>query len=120
MSPEIVILIMVLSLFAVLSAGLPIAFAAGSIGIIFLLVLWGPEALIVAVTTALHSCSSFVLLAIPLFIMMGAVMERTGIAEDLYRGLYAWTAGLCSSSANRQQKQPQTISGQSQPIVPRV
>lgn len=94
MSPEIVILLMVLSLFAVLSAGLPIAFAAGAIGITFLLWLWGSEALIVAVSTALHSCSSFVLLAIPLFIMMGSVMERTGVADDLYRGLYAWTAGV--------------------------
>lgn len=94
MSPEIVILAMVLSLFVVLSAGLPIAFAAGAIGITFLLCLWGSEALIVAVSTALHSCSSFVLLAIPLFIMMGSIMERTGIADDLYRGLYAWTAGI--------------------------
>ncbi len=94
MSPEITVLLMVVALFALLALGMPMAFATGSTAVIFLLLLWSPKALSILIGSALHSASHFTLLAIPLFIFMGTLLEKTGVAADLYRGLYAWTSGL--------------------------
>ncbi len=42
----------------------------------------------------LHTASNFVLAAIPLFIFMGAVLERSGIAKRLFQALQLWLGGL--------------------------
>ena len=36
---------------------------------------------------------SYTLLAIPLFVFMGVMLERSGIAEKLYGALYMWLSG---------------------------
>ena len=74
--------------------GLPIAFALGSTGIIFAFLLWGPGSLMVAYTSLLGNALEFILVAVPLFVFMGVVMERSGIAEDLYNTMYKWMGGL--------------------------
>jgi tripartite ATP-independent transporter DctM subunit len=38
--------------------------------------------------------SNYLLLAVPLFIFMGMMMEQSGIAEKLYDALYLWLGGL--------------------------
>ena len=37
---------------------------------------------------------NFTLVAIPLFVFMAMVLERTGVAKDLYRMMYLWWGGL--------------------------
>src|SRR5690554_7750958 len=37
---------------------------------------------------------SFTLVAIPLFVFMAMVLERTGVARDLYRTMHLWFGGL--------------------------
>src|SRR5690554_3144085 len=37
---------------------------------------------------------SFTLVAIPLFVFMAMILERTGVARDLYRMMYLWFGGL--------------------------
>ena len=38
--------------------------------------------------------SNFVLAAVPLFIFMGAMLERAGIAERLFEAIHLWTRRL--------------------------
>lgn len=94
MSPEMTAVLMVVSLFALLATGLPIAFATAAVAVIFMILMWGPNAVSVLIGGALHNASSFVLLAIPLYVFMGTLLEKTGIADDLYKGLFALTAGI--------------------------
>ncbi len=94
MSLEVMAFIMFGLLVVALFSGLPLAFAVGGAGVICLFWLWQPAAASIIVLVAQNKCSDFVLLAVPLFIFMAMILERTGIPEDLYRGLYAWTSGL--------------------------
>ncbi|MEQ8296677.1 MAG: TRAP transporter large permease subunit [Nitratireductor sp.] len=41
-----------------------------------------------------ETASNFVLAAVPLFVFMGAVLERSGIAEQLFRAVQLWTGRL--------------------------
>ena len=74
--------------------GLPIAFVLGGIGVIFTFLLWGPDALIM-VTSFIHTQgSSFVLIAVPLFILMANFLEVSGIADDLFDAMYHWVGNI--------------------------
>lgn len=52
---------------------------------IFILSLWGINALPMVIRKIYSFSDTVILVAVPLFILMGAVLERSGIAEDLYR-----------------------------------
>lgn len=67
-----------------LAFGVPIAIALGGLSAILVFFFWGPNALSMMVLRAFGNTSSFEFLAIPLFIYMANMLERSGIAEDLY------------------------------------
>ena len=94
MSIEWITVLMFGSLLGVLLLGLPVAFAAGGVGMVFTLVLLGPGAASLGVVRTFTLMNQYLLAAIPLFIFMAAVLERSGIMEELYEVIYQWMGGL--------------------------
>ena len=94
MSIEWITVLMFGSLLGVLLLGLPVAFAAGGVGMVFTLVLLGPDAASLGVVRTFTLMNQYLLAAIPLFIFMAAVLERSGIMEELYEVIYQWMGGL--------------------------
>ncbi len=87
--------VLLFGLFIVLmAAGLPLVFALGAAAVIGTYFLWGPAALHLAAIRAYSAANSFVLLAIPLFIFMGCMLERSGIARGLYALMHKWLGGV--------------------------
>jgi len=82
------------SLVVVLLAGLPLAFALGGVATVFIVFVWGPEGLGVLASRAYTTMGSFILVAIPMFVFMGAMLEKSGIADDLYTMMYYWMGQL--------------------------
>jgi tripartite ATP-independent transporter DctM subunit len=75
--------------------GVPVAVSVGAAGYVGAL-LAAPAPLAVSVQTILHQVDSFVLLALPLFILAGALMETGGIARRLVAlavALVGWIRG---------------------------
>ena len=85
MSIEWITLLMFGSLLAVLLAGMPVAFACGSIGTIFTVTLLGPQAASLGVVRTFTLMNNYLLAAIPLFIFMAAILERSGIMRSCTR-----------------------------------
>jgi tripartite ATP-independent transporter DctM subunit len=81
-------------LFFLLLMGFHVAFSLLITGILFTLLLWGPAHLYVVASSMFGSMSSEIYMAIPLFILMGNVLSHTGIADQLFEALHAWTAKL--------------------------
>lgn len=91
----LVTLLLFACLMLCLMTGLPIAFVLGSIAVLFMYFLWGPHALSITASVVFGKCmSSFILIAIPLFILMGATLQESGIAERLFRVVHLWTGHL--------------------------
>ena len=67
-----------------LAMGLPVVFSLGGIAVIATYFLWGPQAIHMMANRTFTGANSFVLLAIPMFIFMGCMLEKSGIARDLY------------------------------------
>jgi len=58
----------------------PIAFVLAGIGVIFTFILWGPVGLVM-ITTHLYSAGmNGILIAVPLFIFMANLLEKSDIA----------------------------------------
>lgn len=90
MSIELTILIMFGSLLFVVLLGVPIGFALGSIAIGIILFLQGPNALITIAYSTFALMWQILFMTVPLFVFMGAVLQRSGIAEGLYEASYRW------------------------------
>ena len=94
MSIEILTLLFFGSLLFFLLLGLPLAFVLGGVSVIFLYFTWGFDSFYMVASQIWGTMGSFTLVAIPLFVFMAMVLERTGVARDLYRMMHLWFGGL--------------------------
>jgi tripartite ATP-independent transporter DctM subunit len=81
--------------FVTILIGVPIAFALGLAGLVWIVFFEGIEVTVLA-RRSLTSLSSFPLLSIPLFIMIGSLADRCGMLPDLVRWLQlvvGWVRG---------------------------
>ncbi len=90
MSIEILTLLFFLSLFVFLFSGLPLSFVLGGVSVIFLYATWGPSAFYMVAAQTWGAMEKFTLVAIPLFIFMAMILEKSGTANDLYEMMYLW------------------------------
>ena len=94
MGVELITVLLFGSLFLLLALGMPVAFALGSVTVIFSYLLWGAAALYIIPTQVLGQMISPILIAVPLFVLMAYVLQSSGIADDLYKTMYLWMGGL--------------------------
>ena len=87
-------LLMFAALFVLVFAGIPVAFSLIIISVVFGYMVFGDLIFLQLYGPLLHTASNFVLAAIPLFIFMGAILERSGIAKRLFFALQLWLGGL--------------------------
>jgi len=66
----------------------------GGLAVVFTGVFWGPESLFIILARTFSMMSTTTLVAAPLFVLMAVVLERSGVAEDLYEMMYRWSGGV--------------------------
>lgn len=76
------------ALFGTLLAGVPVAFALGGLGLILLIL--GGFSPLMAPQGLLSTLDSFVLIAVPLFLLMSNVLLKGGVGRDLFAAVQAW------------------------------
>ncbi len=94
MSIELITVLMLGSLVVLMLMGLPNAFATGGVAVIFLLYLWGPPAFMLVMLRVWATMGDFILIAVPMFILMASILERSGIGDELYEAIYCWLGSL--------------------------
>ncbi len=94
MSIEVTTLLFFLTLIFFLVLGLPLAFVLGGVSVLFLYFTWGADAFYMVASQMWGTMESFTLVAIPLFVFMAMLLERTGVARDLYRMMHLWCGGM--------------------------
>ncbi|MFA5622205.1 MAG: TRAP transporter large permease subunit [Thermovirgaceae bacterium] len=81
-------------MFFLLALGLPVAFVLGGLAAVFTTVFWGPESLFIVVARTFAMMQTTTLVAAPLFVLMATVLERSGVAEDLFEVMYRWIGSI--------------------------
>jgi tripartite ATP-independent transporter DctM subunit len=89
-------LIIIFAAFVVLmGVGVPIAFAFLAINVVCCYIFWnGPAGLTQLVLSISSSVTHFTIVSVPLFVLMGEVMFRSGIASKMMDVLDAWFGRL--------------------------
>ncbi|PCI87625.1 MAG: C4-dicarboxylate ABC transporter permease [Hyphomicrobiales bacterium] len=78
------------ALFILVFLGIPVAFSLIIISVSFGYLILGDLIFLQLYGPILSTSSNFILAAIPLFIFMGTILERTGIALRLFQALQLW------------------------------
>lgn len=94
MSPELTTLVMFGALVFFLVIGVPLAWVLSGIAIFMTAYAWNFMALFTFVTNTFGIMWNVMFIALPLFIAMGVVLERSGLAEDLFASMYYWSGRL--------------------------
>jgi tripartite ATP-independent transporter DctM subunit len=80
---EILAIILFLSIFILILYGYPVAFTLGGISIIYALCFLDPSSFSALPPRIMGVMSNYILVAVPLFIFMGIMLEKSGLAESL-------------------------------------
>ena len=92
-------LILLLGMFALLAIGMPLGFASAFLAVVTLVLkfdvdvlfgTFGRGPLSVLGQAVYRQMTNYVLISVPLFIFMAALLERSGIARDMYASLNRW------------------------------
>ncbi|WIV50404.1 TRAP transporter large permease subunit [Marivivens sp. LCG002] len=96
-------LFLLLGMFALLAIGMPLGFASAFLAVMVLVMKFGPELLFrdfgkgplsVLGQAVYRQMTNYVLISVPLFIFMAALLERSGIAKDMYSSLNVWLSRM--------------------------
>ena len=90
---------LLLGMFVLLAIGMPLGFASAFLAVAVIVMKFGPEAsfgrfgsgpMSVLAQAVYRQMTNYVLISVPLFIFMASLLERSGIAKDMYDALNQW------------------------------
>lgn len=84
MGIEMGTLLMFASLLLLLLTGMPLAFVTLLVALVFALGWFGPMAVPLIVSRIFSFVNSFVFVSVPMFVLMASILDRSGIAKDLF------------------------------------
>jgi len=68
--------------------GIPVTFSLAGVSVVFAMFVLGVDFIRLFPITIFGMMTEYVFVAVPLFIFMGAILDRAGIAEGLYQSFY--------------------------------
>ncbi len=87
MGGAIAVFLMFALLIALILLNVPVAFAFYFIAILFALIFWGWQGIFTVLGAAWSMMMNWIMIAVPLFVFMAAMLEKGGVAEDIFMGL---------------------------------
>ncbi len=94
LSPEVVAVVMLGAVLVLVLTGYPLAYVVGIIALVVGIFVWQGQVSQMLYLRAQKIMLNYTLLAVPLFVFMGVMLERSGIIERLYDVLYLWLGGF--------------------------
>lgn len=87
-------IIMVVLLIALMMTGMPLGVVTLSVSVLIAIGFFGPRGLYLVSTNAAGMLEHYTLVAVPFFVLMAAILERAGVAEDLFDAMSVFAGNL--------------------------
>ncbi len=87
-------LIMVALLIALMMTGMPLGIVTLIVSVIMAIAFFGPRGLFLVSSNAVGLLEHYSLVAVPFFVLMASILERAGIAEDLFDAMSVFAGNL--------------------------
>nr|WP_210272821.1 TRAP transporter large permease subunit [Chthonobacter rhizosphaerae] len=81
-------------LLLLIATGIPLAFATGTTAVILSAWLFGPQSLYLLPSRIFTLMNNYALISVPLFVLMGCILEGAGVVERLFHALHVWSGRL--------------------------
>ena len=88
------VLVLALVFLCGLALGIPMAFTLGGGALLTGCLFYSPTVLKLALTNTWAVMQSSTMQAVPMFVLMACILEKSGIANALFDALYQWLGGL--------------------------
>ncbi|MEQ5835980.1 TRAP transporter large permease subunit [Marinobacter sp. NFXS9] len=87
-------LLLIGAIFTLLITGLPLAFITGLVALIFAFGWFGPMSLPLVTSRVYGFVTEYSLVAVPMFVFMASLLDRSGIAKDLFNAMRVFAGRL--------------------------
>lgn len=74
--------------------GVPLVFVTGSVAVVTAVLAFGPNALPLISSRIYSTVDNYALVAVPMFVLMAAILEKSGVAKELYDAMHVWSGRL--------------------------
>lgn len=81
-------------LLALMLVGIPLGIATLSVSIVLAILFFGPSGLFVVSSNVVGLLEKYTLVAVPLFVLMSCILERSGVAKDLFDAMSIFAGNL--------------------------
>jgi len=82
------------SMLLLLALGLPMAFTLGGLAAVYGFFLWGPQSIHIIYANMNQITREVIMVAVPLFVFMAYMLERSGVAEEIFDTAYKWLGSI--------------------------
>jgi tripartite ATP-independent transporter DctM subunit len=86
--------LIVIALVALMLTGMPLGIVTLIISVVCALLFYGSNGLFLVSTNALDLLEKYPLVAVPFFVLMASILERAGIAQDLFDAMSIFAGGF--------------------------
>ena len=94
MSIEWISILIVVGMLSLMVLGLPLAWSIGSVAVVLILTKFDLNVMVMLVSRVFDMSMNYTLMSVPLFVLMAGILQRSGVAEHLFRAVHVWTGRL--------------------------
>jgi tripartite ATP-independent transporter DctM subunit len=94
MNIQLLSVLIVAAMLTLMLLGLPLAWSIGAVAVGLVLYQFEPSVMMMLVARVMDMSLNYTLLAVPLFVLMAGVLQRSGVAEELFNAVHIWAGGL--------------------------
>jgi len=94
MSIEWVSVLIVVCMLGLMVLGLPLAWSIGAVAVGLVLLMFDPQVMVMLVSRVFDMSLNYTLMSVPLFVLMAGILQRSGVADQLFRAVNVWAGGL--------------------------
>lgn len=94
MSIEWVSVLIVVAMLGLMVLGLPLAWSIGAVAVGLVLLMFDPQVMVMLVSRVFDMSLNYTLMSVPLFVLMAGILQRSGVADQLFRAVNVWAGGL--------------------------
>jgi tripartite ATP-independent transporter DctM subunit len=90
-SIEWISILIVVALLGLMALGLPLAWSIGAVAVGLVLLKFDPSVMMMLISRVFDMSMNYTLMSVPLFVLMAGLLQRGGIADQLFRAVNVWT-----------------------------
>ncbi len=94
MSIEWISVLIIVAMLGLMALGLPLAWSIGAVAVALVFYKFDPSVMVMLVSRVFDMSLNYTLMSVPLFVLMAGILQRSGVANQLFRAVNVWAGGV--------------------------